>query len=87
VKPVETVAELRAELKQVRTGVSGDTIFSAKAVLFIAERLVNIERALVKRNGKRKKPSAWNLFFADRMKAGKSPAEIGAEWRERRRQP
>ena len=88
-KPLETLPELRRELRNTTSGVAGDTIFSAKAVLFICERLVEIEKALAHQNGAKpkRKPSEWQRFFARGMKAGKSAAQVGAEWRERQERP
>ena len=89
-KPIETLPELRRELKNTTSGVAGDTIFSAKAVLFICERLVDIEKALTSQNGgkpkpkPKRKPSEWQRFFTAGMKANKSAAQVGAEWRDRK---
>lgn len=88
-KPIESLPELRRELQRTTSGVAGDTIFSAKAVLFICERLVSIEKSLAHQNGakSKRKPSEYQRFFARGMKAGKSAAQVGAEWRERRARP
>jgi DNA-binding NarL/FixJ family response regulator len=76
----ETIKELRREFKGVKTGVAGDTIFGAKALMFIAERLVENRtetRAKIK-------PSAWQKFVGKGLRAGKSMKQIAQEWRARR---
>lgn len=85
---VKTLDDLRRAAKAVNSGVAGDTIFGAKALLFIAERMVAIEARLVAVAAvapkKRRAPSRWNRFFAAGMKDGKTPAQIGAEWKARK---
>lgn len=73
------IKELRRDFDSIRSTVAGDTRFGAQAIMFIAEKLDALTRAAPKRE-----PTAWQRFFAAGMKAGKTPAEIGAEWRARR---
>ena len=90
-REVKTLAELRAEFRSIKSIVSGDTRFMAQAALFNSERMARIESLMEQQlkvaqhaNAKpKRRPSAWQKFFAAGMKAGKTPAEIGAEWRER----
>lgn len=73
------IKELRAEFDTIRSTVAGDTRFGAQAIMFIAEKLDALTRERPVR-----KPSEWQKFFAKGMKAGKTPTEIGAEWRARK---
>jgi len=73
------IKELRREFDSIRSTVAGDTRFGAQAIMFIAEQLDALTR-----EKPRRKPSEWQKFFARGMKAGKTPAEIGAEWRARK---
>ena len=90
IKAEVTLRELRAEGVAVAGCWSEDGFFRSKAQLFMAERLDSIEdllRTLIEAVTARKphrKPSAWQRFFAAGMKAGKTPKQIGAEWRERK---
>ena len=81
-----TVTELRKAL-QGPTGSWGLPTRKQRIamILFFAEHLVNIEKALVSNGHKPKRPAtAWQKFFAAGMKAGKAPALIGEEWRARK---
>lgn len=74
--------------KRVRGGYfeMGDRRFQVRTTRLIVERLIGIENALLARPTqvrKKRPPTAWQEFFAAGMKAGKTPAEIGAEWRAR----
>lgn len=93
----KTVAELRAAIPRKSGSWGAATSIERRVVmLFFAERLVNIEKALValaqkpepngrKKNGYKKRPKTeWQKFFAAGMKAGKAPALIGQEWREKK---
>jgi len=85
--------QLRDQFETIRSTVAGDTRFSAQAILFLSERLSRIESLLEEQlklarqaetKAKAKRPlTEWQRFFAAGMKAGKTPAEIGAEWRGR----
>lgn len=85
-KRAPDIRTLKDDFQKVKTAVAGDTRFSAEAVLFIAESLTRIE-ALLDRlatpEKPKKKPTAWQKFFGAGMKQGKTPAEIGAEWKRR----
>ena len=84
--------QLRDQFETIRSTVAGDTRFSAQAILFLSERLSRIESLLeeqlkLARQAKTKvkrRPTEWQRFFAAGMKAGKTPAAIGAEWRDSR---
>lgn len=86
VKRVRAFAELRDYAATINTATAGDARFSANALLFIAERLDEIA-VLLKAEAKSRRPkrprTKWQDFFAAGMKAGKSPAVIGEEWRAR----
>lgn len=73
------IKALRREFDSICSTVAGDTRFGAQAIMFIAERLDELTRL----KPQRRQPSEWQRFFARGMKAGKTPAEIGAEWRAR----
>jgi hypothetical protein len=76
----DTVDELRAAFDEIKSIVAGDTRFMAQALMFIAERSVVANPPKEKRP-----PTEWQKFFAKGMRAGKSPAEIATEWRDRPR--
>jgi len=80
------IKELRAYFRKVTSGVSGDTIFMAKASLYSCELLTEMMALMKATNGRKKKrpPSEWNRFFAKGMKGGKAPKTIAAEWRARK---
>lgn len=87
---VDNVRELHSAFKSVKSVCAGDTRFMAQSSQFMAEHLVNIESLLLQlvelqqpRRPKRK-PTEWQRFFARGMKAGKTPKQIGAEWRVRK---
>mgnify|MGYP001596334443 CR=1 FL=1 len=43
---IESINGLKIELKKTKNGVAGDTIFSAKAILYMAEELTEIKKIL-----------------------------------------
>lgn len=73
-----SIEELREAFHGITSIVSGDTRFMAQALLFLAERAVS------QPSRPKRKPSAWQRFFANGMKQGKSPAQIATEWRQRK---
>lgn len=77
------IKDLRKQFGTIKSTVAGDTRFGAQAILFVAERLVSIEKLLEQQAGAKKKrqPSEWQRFFARGMKAGKTATQIGEEWR------
>jgi hypothetical protein len=75
----DTIDELRAAFNEIKSVVAGDTRFMAQALMFLAEQTARQSQR------PERKPSAWNQFFAKGMRTGKSPGEIGKEWRERPR--
>jgi len=84
-KRTTSIKELQREFASIKTTVAGDTRFGAQAILFIAERLTNIEALLEKGAAKKKRqPTEWQRFFAAGMKKGKTAAEIGSEWRSKK---
>jgi hypothetical protein len=66
---------------------AGDREFSKRVAFLAIERLERIEDALdalVELSAigrKKRKPNAYSRFFAEGMKAGKTPKQIGEEWR------
>ena len=93
-KAAKDLKDLRAHFATIHSTVAGDTRFSAQAILFLSERLSRIESLLEEQlklarqaetKAKAKRPlTEWQRFFGAGMKAGKTPAEIGAEWRGKR---
>ncbi len=73
----ETIKELRKEFAGVKTGVAGDTIFGAKALMFIAEILASGPKS------KKRKPSAWQKFLGRALKSGKTVKQAANEWKAR----
>lgn len=85
-------------LRGTRSGWSGgDREFSIRVAVAVLDRLIKIEDGLdllsatlgkvaKQTNGHKpkRKPTAWQEFFAAGMKAGKTPAQIGNEWRAKR---
>jgi hypothetical protein len=78
-KRLATIGELQRALRQVKTGVAGDTIFGAKALLFLCEQVAS----LAAKNGTKRsrKKSSWQLFFGKYSKLGLPAKEIATEWR------
>jgi hypothetical protein len=85
---VTTIKQFEKELRKAAKGQWGTASREERIVfaVFLAERLLNIERALAKTDGKRpaRPKTAWQQFFAEGMKAGKSPQQIATEWRTRK---
>lgn len=79
-KQAKNIEELREHYREVKSGCAGDTIFMARAMMFMCERLAKKER-----NSKKRAPTEWQRFFGRGMKAGKTPVEIAGEWRERQK--
>jgi len=72
-KPIpKTYRELEAEYKKIRSIVADDTLFTAKALLFIASRLDK---------RRKRKPSEYNLFLKKRLKEGATLKQAIEEWR------
>jgi DNA-binding NarL/FixJ family response regulator len=74
-----SIGELRAAFNEIKTVVAGDTRFMAQALLFIAERIDGQKQAKPKR-----KPSEWQRFVGEGMKAGKSLSQISEQWQNRK---
>jgi DNA-binding NarL/FixJ family response regulator len=72
------IQELRAAFNDIKSIVAGDTRFMAQALMFLCERAV-----VQKQPKEKRKPTAWQTFFAKGMREGKSPAQIAEEWRVR----
>lgn len=85
-KPAKTLADLQERFAKGGAWPIDRELFHSAALMYIAERLTGIEAALSTKKGRSRKPSAWNRFFAAGMKAGKAPALIGEEWRQRRKE-
>ena len=83
---VRTIPQLEQALRRVPPGYDRKHDQLMLLGSFIAERLVEIEQSLTNRTVRRRntRPSDWNRFFAAGMRAGKSPALIGAEWQEQK---
>ena len=85
-KECRDMKELRSFFLKQNSGCAGDTIFMAKASLYSCQLLTEMMKLMRATNGRKKKrpPTEWQRFFAKRMKQGKSPKTIGAEWRSRK---
>jgi|GEM_PF-3091187 len=85
-KYCKTVKELRREFDDVKDGCSGDTIFSAKAIMFLAtildeychksiraqNRTATLLEQILKALKKKKRiPSPYQLKVAEFLRAGK----------------
>lgn len=85
-KPVKSLFELRSDLKKVKSVVSDDTIFSAKGIMFLAEKMDSVEKLLITLANRkvlgRRHPSAYQIFFGSKIKAGFVPKEIGKMWKD-----
>jgi len=67
-----TYQELEAEYRKIRSIVTDDTLFTAKALLFIASKLDK---------RRKRKPSKYNLFLRKKLKQGMTLKEAIEEWR------
>ena len=81
VKPFKSSAEMRECLKKWEP--SWGNKLSTLAVIYACERLEELA-LLLRKPASRKRNSEWVKFFAKGMKAGKSPAQIGKEWAEKK---
>lgn len=71
--PCDTIQELRRQFRDVKSGCAGDTIFGAKALMFLCE-------LAIKNKKQPRRQSKYNRFFAAGIKAGKTAKQIGEEW-------
>jgi len=62
-KELTTIKQLKNELKKTHSGVAGDTIFTAKAVMFIAERTDSMDKSLAKIAGRSPISKRWWEFW------------------------
>lgn len=77
-KGFNSIREMRKALKGIRSGVAGDTIFSAKAIFFIAKKLDE----LVKLQRKREL-SDYQRFMSYKLHVENLPfKEALKQWRE-----
>ena len=89
-KVVKNLEELKRDLKDVHSGVASDTMLSVRGVVFIAEQLVGL-RGDIQQLGKdiqrlkrtKRKPSAYNIFVGEQLKAGKSFTDAVKAWKKR----
>lgn len=58
-----TVKGLEKALRETKSGVSEDTIFTARAVMFIAERVENMDKSLAKIAGRSFVSKKWWEFW------------------------
>lgn len=76
----ESLKDLKRAFREITSGCAGDTIWMAKASLYLIEmlddRLPKVKRAA--------KPTAYQQFFARGMRDGLAPKEIGRRWRAQR---
>lgn len=80
-KRYRSVQEMTEELK-TWTPSWGNQV-STRAIIYACQKLDEIAE-LLRGKPRRRKPSAWNAFFSHGMKSGKSPGQIGKEWRLRK---
>lgn len=79
-KGFNSVKQMKQSIEKLTSGVAGDTIFSAKAIYFIAKKLDE----LVKLQRKAKHGttlSDFHLFMSYRLKEGMSFNDAIQEWR------
>jgi hypothetical protein len=77
-KHCKTIQELRDQLTEVHSGVAGDTIFGAKALMFIAETLA------AKQIRPKRKPSEWQKFLGRALKSGKTVRQAAEDWKKQK---
>jgi hypothetical protein len=83
-KRCETIRDLRTYFKSVTSGCAGDTIFMAKASLYSCELLTELMKS-IKGNGRpHKKPTRWQRFFGQSIRAGKTARQAADEWKRRK---
>lgn len=68
-KSCKNIEQLREQFKEVRSVVTDDTSFMAKALMFVAERIDSVSIR------KKRKPTAYQLKVGKYMKLGKSVKE------------
>jgi len=66
--------ELEKEFKKIRSCVTDDTLFTAKALLYIA-------KLLSEKKKRKRKPSKYNLFIKEKLKEGMTLKQAIEEWR------
>jgi hypothetical protein len=80
VKPIKTISQLKREYKSIRSGVADDTLFMAKAMMFLIE---NLKHSLIK---PKRKASDWSIFLGNYLRKGKSIKEAAIDWGIRKNQ-
>jgi len=73
----KTYSELLAEYKKIRSCVTDDTLFMAKALLYIAKQL---------RRRRRRRPSEYNIFVREKLKQGMTLKQAIEEWRKHKKE-
>lgn len=74
-KPVANLRELRKAFASVTSGCAGDTIFMAKASMYLIELLESEHRR------KQRKPTKYQKFFARGIRKGLTAAQVAQEWK------
>ena len=72
----KTYNELLAEYKKIKSIVTDDTLFMAKALLFIAKQLSK---------KRKRKLSDYNIFLREKLKQGMTLKQAVEEWRKHKR--
>lgn len=78
---ITSIQQLRKEFKNTKSGWSKDTIFVAKAVMFLCDFFT--EQAQ-RPQRLRRKQSQWNKFFAAGIRSGKTAKQIAEDWKSRK---
>lgn len=78
-KPIKTIGELRKEYRGVRSGVAGDTIFMAKAMMFLIENPPFLSKK------RKRKASDWSIFLGSYLREGKTIQEAAKDWKEEKK--
>jgi len=77
-KTKRTIGELRQKFKKIKDIVADDTWFVAQAMMFLCE---NLKPALSR---EKRKPSQWQRFLGEQMRAGKSIKEAAFLWKKQK---
>ena len=78
-KPIISLTQMRKALNNSKSGVADDTVFSARALFFIAKRLDELVKLQ-----RKQKLSDYNLFMSYKIKTeGLTFSQALEEWKKR----
>lgn len=79
-KPASSLAELESEFKALKSYWSEQSLLTTKAVLYLCKLFETPPARLIRR-----KQSAWQKFFGEQIRDGKTAKEASKSWKKLRK--